>query len=90
MFIKFKPTDEAFMGTVNTNLGEYTPGKVGGPFTDPQTIAEAKRLVANGEFVECDAGGEEVPGGTSAEVLEPEADPEAEHGSRGRKSRRSE
>lgn len=71
MFIKYKPKSERRQKTrypVPTNIGDFMPGQVGGPFTRDSHIREARQYVANGDFVECDANGVEF--GKAADEME--------------------
>lgn len=63
MFIKYTPAEKKgkddLSSRAHTNLGEFAPDDVKGPFEDANA-EEAKRLIANGDFVETDAGGKEI------------------------------
>jgi hypothetical protein len=58
VFIKFKPQQPISPGSfVMTNLGEFSVGRVAGPFVSAQDVREAQRLVDNGDFVVCGPDG---------------------------------
>ena len=69
MYIKYMPTSRRAQSSTRpapTNIGEFLPGQVGGPYTTPSAAREAKRLVKNGEFVECDPKGGDLVAETPA------------------------
>lgn len=76
MYIRSKPSSKATRPApgmkTHTNLGEFSEGEVRGPFSEMQDVAEAKRLVANGEFVECGPDGVEF--GAKPKKDEPKKD----------------
>jgi hypothetical protein len=63
MHIKYMPSSKRAQESkvpAPTNIGDFLPGQVAGPYTTPHSIREAKQLVANGEFVQTDPVGVEL------------------------------